>query len=191
MMRPCVRKDLLCAAFLMVSSCVFFSHHAQAQDAATVSAADDERYQANLKRWQSMTEDERQVIRARAGSMSEEEKGVLKEKAREYRAMPEPEREVMHENFKRYLELPQAQREILEIQQRQFGQLPHEKRAEIRRKIKEQRMLLREQAPGQLPLTQGKTPPEVQRPKDAKPLKPSPVKRSHKKKLKRDDQKKP
>ncbi len=110
-----------------------------AQDASAVTSSDEERYQANLRRWQSMTEEERQAIRDKAAAMSESDRAVLKEKAKEYRAMPDQQREALRENYRKFRELPPERREALEQGSRGFRQLPPEKCEEVRRRYQEQR----------------------------------------------------
>ena len=124
--------------FFIVGGCALPSM-AWAQTSDTGTLSDEERYQANLRRWQSMTEEERQAIRSKAAALSEEDRGVLQEKVKEYRAMPEPERKALHENFQRFRELPPERREVLEEGDREFRQLPPERRDEIRRGFKEKR----------------------------------------------------
>lgn len=120
-----------------------------AQEASAGSSSDEARYQANLRRWQSMTEEERQVIRNKAIVMSEAERAALKEKAEEYRAMPNQDREKLRENFRKFRELPPERREALEQGSRGFRQLPPEKRDEIRRRYQEQRKEPQERRPPQ------------------------------------------
>jgi hypothetical protein len=132
--------------FLAPGFCGVLCPVAQAQEAAASTQADEERYQANLRRWQSMSEEEREAVRQKAAAMPDEEKSALKEKVQQYRSLPEPERQALKENFKRYRALPQEQREALERKQREFRQLPPEKREQMRRDFREQRRAAFEQA---------------------------------------------
>ena len=110
-----------------------------AQDASTVTSSDEERYQANFRRWQSMTEEQRQAIRDQAAAMPKADRAALQEKAKEYRAMPEQDRESLRENFQKFRALPPERREALEQGSRGFRQLPPAKRDEMRRRVQEQR----------------------------------------------------
>ncbi len=122
-----------------VFSSFALSFVAWAQDASTVTTSDEERYQANLRRWQSMTEEQRQAIRDQAAAMPEADRAALQEKAKEYRAMPEQNRETLRENFQKFRALPPERREALEEGSRGFRQLPLAKRDEMRRRVQEQR----------------------------------------------------
>ncbi len=126
--------------FLIVGGGAFFFIRTTvvwAQDSVTTSS-DEERYQENLRRWQSMPEEQRQAIRSRAAGMSEADRAVLQEKAKKYRAMSEQERQTLRENYRKFRELPPERREVLEERPRGFRQLPQEKRGEVRRRYQEQ-----------------------------------------------------
>ncbi len=69
---------------LCIMSVLLFNPAAYAQEEAA-STAD---YQENLKRWQSLSEAERQAIRERAARLSSEQKKALREESAEFKSMP-------------------------------------------------------------------------------------------------------
>ncbi len=133
-----LRYSLGLMLVLLILGGAYCLSYVWAQETSGTALSGDERYQANLRRWQSMTEEERQAIRNRAAGMSEEDRAALKEKVKEYRAMPEQDRQSLRENFQRFQALPPARRAALEEGSRGFRQLPPPKREEIRRRFQKE-----------------------------------------------------
>ncbi len=95
----------------------------------------EERYRQNLRHWQSLSEEERQVIRARAKSLDREKMYKLREASQKFRQMPPQERQKLRERSERFNRMPPEKRQVLRERYRRFQRLPQEKREELRRRI--------------------------------------------------------
>ena len=106
------------------------------QDAAAAMTA-SERYEANLKRWQGMSEEERREIRAKAAKLPPQKVQELRQKAAQFHALPAQERERIQENYHKFKEMPQAEKKAIQERHARFMALPEPQREKIRTAARE------------------------------------------------------
>lgn len=96
-------------------------------------------YEEKLKRWQSLSEEERQKIRERARKLSSEQIKELKEKVVKFRNLPPEEQDKIKANYQRFKELPLEKKRILKERVERFQKLPPEEKAKLQRKFREKK----------------------------------------------------
>ena len=126
---------MLAAGIILCGALYAAPSPAQAQAARTLPP--EERYQLNLRRWQGMTDKEREAIRRRVAALSPEERRFLKDQLEKFRALPLAERQALREQFRRFRTLPPKKREALRQKYRRFRALPPERQEEIIRRFRE------------------------------------------------------
>jgi len=102
-----------------------------------VAAADESSYEENLKRWKSLSEEERQAIRQKVRGLNTDERKAIRRNAKEFRTRSIEDKGRMRNNYKRFRDLPEGHRKDLRNKVRRFHDLPKERRGEFRRKFRE------------------------------------------------------
>lgn len=113
------------------------------EDTPQVSSVPADSYEENLKRWQSLSEEQRQAIRERIKNLTPEQIEELREKSARFRSMPQEEQEKIKTNYRKFKELPFKQKEMLRERYQRFKRLPDERRKELWRQFQERRSMLR------------------------------------------------
>jgi len=111
-------------------SCVF------AQENPSTDAGETSSYEDNLKRWQNMSEEQREAIRQKVQAMEPRQKEALLENAREYKQLSGEERNRIRGNFQEFMKLSLDQRDEVKTRYRRFQQMPTEKRQELRQQVR-------------------------------------------------------
>ncbi len=138
--------------FLLIICGYFFVSNARAQEvvgddkfeesqAAPQEEVSLNTYEEKLKRWQGLTEEQRQVIRDRARKISPEQINEFRQRQEEFRKLPPLDRERIKNNYRKFRQIPPDKRRVLEERYQRFRKLPEEQRIELRRKILERRQL--------------------------------------------------
>lgn len=99
-------------------------------------------YAEKLKRWQSLPEKERRIIRERARKLGPEKIRELREESVKLRSMPKDAQYRIRTNYQKFNRLPPREREALKERYRRFEKLPPERREEFRRRFRERRNAL-------------------------------------------------
>ncbi|MBU2575318.1 MAG: DUF3106 domain-containing protein [Elusimicrobia bacterium] len=94
-------------------------------------------YEENLRRWQSLSEDQRREIRERAKRLTPEQVKELKSAAIKLRTLPKKAQERIKTNYRRFNNLPPEERENLKGRFRSFEKLPLRQKEELRNKLRE------------------------------------------------------
>ena len=79
--------------------------------AATTQA--ESTYEEKIKRWQSLSEEERQKIRESARRLSPEQIKGLREKSEKFRNLPKEQQDKIKANYQRFKDLPLEKKRIL------------------------------------------------------------------------------
>ncbi|MBI5204531.1 MAG: DUF3106 domain-containing protein [Nitrospirae bacterium] len=96
-------------------------------------------YEENLRRWQGLSEQERQAIRERASRLGTGQMQKLREESERFKGMPKEEQDKIRGNYQEFNKLPPREREVLRERYKRFESLPPEKREELRRQFRERR----------------------------------------------------
>jgi len=109
--------------------------------AATIQAesTSESTYEEKLKRWQSLSEEERQKIRERAKGLSPEQIKELREKSAKFRNLPKEQQDKIKANYQRFKDLPLEKKRILRERAERFQKLPPEEKAQLQRKFRERK----------------------------------------------------
>lgn len=118
------------------------SHASQEINSHQAESPSGDTYAEKLKRWQSLPEKERRIIRERARKLGPEKIRELREESVKLRSMPNEEQNRVRANYQRFNRLPHKQREVLKERYRHFEKLPPERREEFRRRFRERRNAL-------------------------------------------------
>lgn len=105
-------------------------------------------YEDNLKRWQSLSEGQRQTIRERVKNLTPEQIKELREKSARFRSMPQEQQKKIRTNYQKFNVLPFKQREMLRERYQRFKGLPDERKKELWRQFREKRGMLRSSPAG-------------------------------------------
>lgn len=143
-------------------------------DAAQTENVSGNTYEENRKRWQSLSEQERQAIRERAGRLSPGQIQQLRKASERFKGMPREEQDKIRGNYQKFNRLPPREREVLRERYKRFESLPPENREELRRKFRERRDM-QPGGPGSDPRMSGALPmrgPEPRRERESLPVRP-------------------
>lgn len=113
-------------------------------------------YEDNLKRWQGLSEEERQVIRDRAKSLQPGQIEELREESVKFRSIPREEQDRIKVNYQKFNKLSPEEKEILKERHQHFERLPLEKKEELRSQFREKRVV-----PSDIQKTKSKLPEEL------------------------------
>ena len=114
-----------------------YSGHIESNDASLNT------YEAKLKYWKGLTEEQRQAFRERAQSISLEQLKLLRKRQERFNRLPIAERERIMNNYQQFRQLPSSKRAELERRYQHFQKLPKNIKMELRRKVFERRSLER------------------------------------------------
>ena len=92
-------------------------------------------YEDNLRRWQAMTEQQREAIRQKVYAMDEKERQQIIENARQFSQLPKEEQLRIVNNYHRFQALSKADREALRANARRFQSLSAQERDVLRQKV--------------------------------------------------------
>lgn len=112
---------------------------AKGTDAAQVENVSGNAYEENLRRWQGLSEQERQAIRERASRLGTGQMQKLRKESERFKNMPKEEQDKIRGNYQEFNKLPPREREVLRERYNRFENLPPEKREELRRQFRERR----------------------------------------------------
>ncbi|OGS45159.1 MAG: hypothetical protein A2539_08890 [Elusimicrobia bacterium RIFOXYD2_FULL_34_15] len=127
------KKIRISIIILQLTAVFLFSSLSYAQEKP------DSSYKENLKRWQSLSEEERQVIRERAKKISPEQLKELKEKSVKFKSMSKEEQDKIKNNYQRFEQFPPEKKEILKERHRRFEELSPENREKLRNEFRKRR----------------------------------------------------
>ena len=106
------------------------------EDSSASSGAPASSYEENLRRWQNMTEDQREAIRQKVRAMAPQQKEAVLEKAKEFKQLPAEDQRRIRRNFMEFEQWsPEKRREIRSLYDR-FQKMPEERRQEMRRQFR-------------------------------------------------------
>jgi len=94
-------------------------------------------YEDKLKYWQSLSEEQRQAIRARAQKIPPEQMQAFRERLEKFRKLSPADAERIKANYNRFKQLPYEKRSALKQRFDRFQKLPEERKIELRRKLLE------------------------------------------------------
>jgi hypothetical protein len=97
-------------------------------------------YEEKLKRWQSLSEEEREAIREKARKLSPEQIKKLQKKFVEFRKLSKEEQDRIRANYQIFKGLSSKEKEVLRQRYEYFQKLPLEKRRELRHKFKKRKI---------------------------------------------------
>jgi hypothetical protein len=98
-------------------------------------ASDGPRYAENLRRWEGLTEEQRQAIRDLARRTTPERLEQLRRRLAQFRTLPEEQQERIRTNHRRFRGMRPGRREMLEQRFRRFQALPDSRRQMMRRRF--------------------------------------------------------
>lgn len=127
---------LILAFFPTVVVSVVF---AQEDKSTSSNGATANAYEENLRRWQSMSEEQREAIRQKVHALDSRQRETILENAKQFKQLPKEERSRIQGNFEKFKELPKEKKDLLRERGRRFEGLSPEQRAEMRRGIREKR----------------------------------------------------
>ena len=147
-----MKKNILLVIFQLTAlflfgSVLYAQEESKSQASAEMSSPQaespsEDTYRENLKRWQSLSEKERRLIRERARRLDPGEIRELRKESLKLRNMPKEEQERIRANYQRFNRFPLKEREVLKERYRRFEKLPSERREEFRRRFRERRSAL-------------------------------------------------
>ncbi|MCG2712545.1 MAG: DUF3106 domain-containing protein [Candidatus Omnitrophica bacterium] len=94
-------------------------------------------YEENLKRWQNMSEEQREVIRQKVQAIDSQQRETMQENARKFRKLPPEEQNRIQGNFQKFKKLPNEKKEFLRERSRRFQMFSLEERTQLRRRVRE------------------------------------------------------
>lgn len=112
---------------------------AKGTDAAKMENVSGNAYEENLRRWQGLSEQERQAIRERASRLGTGQMQKLREESERFKSMPKEEQDKIRGNYQEFNKLSPREKEVLRERYKRFESLPPEKREELRRQFRERR----------------------------------------------------
>ena len=93
-------------------------------------------YEENLKRWQGLSEQERQAIRERAQSLGPAKISEMKEELARFNNMPKEGQDRIKDNYNRFTSFTPEERKAVEQKYERFEKMPQERKDEFRRQFK-------------------------------------------------------
>ena len=85
----------------------------QAPDVVQGESESQGAYEENLKRWQSLSEEQRQAIREKAETLTPEQKNELKGRFAEFRSLSKDQQDKIRSNYQRFKNLSPEKRSKL------------------------------------------------------------------------------
>lgn len=145
------RSDMIRKISLIILTVFFFCSllllgHAQEQFGNVIAAESGNAqtdsislntYEDKLKYWQSLSDEQRQVIRERVKKITPEQMRLLRERLDEFKKLPSSESERIKINYKRFKQMPYNERIDLEQRYQRFQRLPEERKIELRRRLRQ------------------------------------------------------
>jgi hypothetical protein len=95
-------------------------------------------YEENLRRWQNMSEEQREAIRQKVNAMDYQQRETIFENAEQFKRLPNAEQSRIQGNFQKFKELSNEEKEILKEKNKHFQSLSPEERAQLRREVREE-----------------------------------------------------
>ena len=94
-------------------------------------------YERNHKRWKSLSQEQRLMIRERAQTLSPDQIERFRLKAQKFKKLPQEDRQRIRNNQQRLRGLSTEQRQQLRQRHRQFRKMPPEQRQALRQKFRQ------------------------------------------------------
>jgi len=131
-MNKAIKYIIIFSLLQVISASITFAQ----ENTPTLTSAT---YEENLKRWQNMSEEQRESIRAKMHTIGSEERKIIRQNAEKFRKLPEKEKQRIKSNFQKFRKLPNEKRKDLKSRHKRFRQLPLKQRQKLRQRMHPQK----------------------------------------------------